>query len=137
MICFLHLEWMHDFCEFPWRWYNLKTWTQRMECFPQQIGSLQGVLSHQQFHCLQIQTTPWESKFALRSLRASMSCQSFSSTINTITRKKTWKLIRKYFTAKSRVDIGSASLELIVKPRHISKADILKECYLDLSQLTL
>ena len=94
------------------------------------------MFSHQQFYCLQIQTTPWESKFALRSLRASMSCQSFSSTINTITRKKTWKLIRKYFTAKSRVDIGSASLELIVKPRHISKADILKGCSLDLSQLT-
>ena len=32
--------------------------------------------------------------------------------------------------------MGSASLELIVKPRHISKADILKGCSLDLSQLT-
>ena len=45
--------------------------------------------------------------------------------------------MQKYFSVKSGADIGSASLELIVKPIHVSKADILKGCSLDLSQHTL
>ena len=45
-------------------------------------------------------------------------------------------LCRNSFISKNS-SLGSASLELIVTPRHISKADVLKECSLGLSQLTL
>ena len=41
------------------------------------------------------------------------------------------------FYPEGQSSLESATLEPIVTPRHISKADILKGCSLGLSQLTL
>ena len=65
-----------------------------------------------------------------RFLQISTSCQSFYSTANTITSRKIWKPMQEFFYSKEQSSLRSASLVSIVTSRHISKANILKECSL-------
>ena len=48
----------------------------------------------------------------------------------------TWRSIQEFFYHEGQSSFGSAYMELMAMPRHISKLDNLKECSLGLSQLT-
>ena len=61
----------------------------------------------------------------------------FLSTTKPSLAGKAENLYRNFFYSEEQTSLGSASLELIVTPRHIFKADILKGCSLGLNQVTL
>ena len=120
----------HYSSKFPWSCCNLKTWTQGMEMFSLLMDCVftKNVVTAV-ILLFTIQTTAWKSEFALRKVSASSyELPIFFKVLPTASQAgKPENLCRDPFILKNS-SLGSASLEPIVTPRHMSKAHILKEC---------